>query len=119
MNNEMQEGINISEEAINTIVSTSAKEVEGVKGIYSQVESSIKSMFAKKKVLNNGISYEIFEDGSINVDVAITVEYGYELKEVGANVQTKVKNAIEDMTSFNCTKVNVKVANVKDAKKEN
>ena len=117
MNND-KENIQISNDAIITIVTTAAKEVEGVVGIHQQLEPNIKSMFSKKKVMS-GVETSFNEDNSkINIDCAITVEYGYELTPVGIKVQEKIKEAVENMTSFEVNKVNVKVANVKEVTKE-
>ncbi|MCQ2978816.1 MAG: Asp23/Gls24 family envelope stress response protein [Clostridia bacterium] len=110
-------GIQISDDAINTIVTTACKEVEGVVGIHQELESSIKNMFNKKKVLK-GVEHEFVGQNKITIDAAITVEYGYELTPVGIKVQEKIKEAIENMTSYEVEKVNVKVANVKEISKE-
>lgn len=118
MENEMNRNLAISNDAIETIVTTAAKEVEGVIGIQNTIETNLKSIFNKKKVMN-GIDLEVSENGSkINIEVAINVEYGYELTPIGIKVQEKVKEAIENMTSYEVNKVNVKVANVKEISKE-
>ena len=117
MDNE-NKNIQISNDALVTIVTTAAKEVEGVVGIHQQLETNLKTMFNKKKVMS-GVELTLSDDAEkINIDCAITVEYGYELTPVGIKVQEKIKEAVENMTSYEVAKVNVKVANVKEVTKE-
>ena len=118
MENENTKNINISNDVITTIVTVAAKEVEGVTGIYNQLESNVSKIFKKKNVVN-GIDVNIDEEkNTIDVDLSITVEFGTELMPIGTKVQAKVKDAIENMTSFKVNSVNVKVANVKEVTKE-
>ena len=118
MENEMNGNITISNDVITTIVTTAAKEVEGVIGIQNSLETNFSKIFNKKKVMN-GVEANVSEDGkSIDINCDICVEFGYELTPIGLKVQEKVKDAIETMTSYNVSKVNVKVANVKEVSKE-
>lgn len=111
--------ITLSDDVIKTIVTTAAKEVEGVIGIHNQIETNVSKIFNRKKVVN-GIETVLSEDGKhIDVDVNIAIEFGYELAPIGIKVQEKIKDAIETMTSYEVNKVNVKVANVKEVSKEN
>lgn len=110
--------ITISNDVITTIVTTAAKEVEGVIGIQNSLETNFSKIFNKKKVMN-GVEANVSEDGkSIDINCDICVEFGYELTPIGLKVQEKIKDAIETMTSYNVSKVNVKVANVKEVSKE-
>ena len=51
-------------------------------------------------------------DGKVSVDLAINMEYGYNIPEVTGAVQDRVKNAIETMTGLSVEDVNIRVAGV-------
>ena len=48
----------------------------------------------------------------VKTDVALLVEYGYNIPAVSQKVQDKVKSAIENMTGLEVTDVNVRIAGV-------
>ena len=47
------------------------------------------------------------------IDVNIIVEYGARIPDVAYEIQSKVKNAIENMTGLNVSIVNVVVTGIK------
>ena len=51
-------------------------------------------------------------EGTVNVDVALNISYGYSIPEVSAKVQDRVKNAIENMTGLEVADVNIHIASV-------
>lgn len=63
------------------------------------------------KNLSKGIRVEVLE-GTVNVDVALNISYGYSIPEVSAKVQDRVKNAIENMTGLEVSVVNIRIASV-------
>ena len=54
---------------------------------------------------------------NVTVDLAVTMEYGYNIPATCQKVQQKVKSAIENMTGLNCTDVNIRIAAI-NMKKE-
>ena len=52
-------------------------------------------------------------NGSVTVDLALIMEYGYNIPAACQKVQGKVKSAIENMTGLTCTDVNIRIAGVK------
>ena len=48
----------------------------------------------------------------VTVDATLNLKYGYNIKEVSAKVQEKVKVAIENMTGLNVADVNIRVAGI-------
>ena len=63
------------------------------------------------KNLSKGIFVEVFDD-EVKVDVSINIAYGYNIPEVSAKVQEKVKTAIVNMTGLNVAVINVRIASV-------
>ena len=49
---------------------------------------------------------------SVKIDLALVVEYGYNIPAVSQKVQEKVKSTIENMTGLDATDVNVRIAGV-------
>ena len=63
------------------------------------------------KVLTKGV--KVYVTGKkVKTDVALLVEYGYNIPAVSQKVQDKVKSAIENMTGLEVTDVNVRIAGV-------
>lgn len=52
------------------------------------------------------------EDGKVNVDLALTIDYGYSVPEVSLDVQERVKSSIESMTGIEVGEVNIRVEDV-------
>ena len=63
------------------------------------------------KNLSKGVKVDVL-DTSVSVDLTLTMEYGYSIPEVCAQVQDRVKSAIENMTGLSVIDVNVKIAGV-------
>jgi uncharacterized alkaline shock family protein YloU len=63
------------------------------------------------KNLSKGVKISV-EEGNVIVDLAINLEYGYNIPDVTANVQERVKSAIETMTGLTVESVNIRIAGV-------
>jgi uncharacterized alkaline shock family protein YloU len=66
----------------------------------------------KKKT--KGVKIEIIQ-GNVSVDLAVTLEYGYNITTTSQKVQEKVKSAIETMTGFVVSDVNIRIVGIKMA----
>ena len=109
--------ISISNDVLATIITVAANEVEGVCGVTNTVSNGVSQLFKKKNALN-GINIEVNEETQeVQVEVLISVKFGYELKPVAEKVQEKIKNAFESMTGLNPTSIVVNVANIVDEAK--
>ena len=54
-------------------------------------------------------------DSTVSVDLAVTLEYGFNIPTTCNKVQEKVKNAIETMTGFKVSDVNIRIVGIKMA----
>lgn len=63
------------------------------------------------KNLSKGVKVDILEN-IVCVDLALNIEYGYNILETSKTVQEKVKAAIENMTGLVVSDVNVRIASV-------
>ena len=54
---------------------------------------------------------EVFNK-KVKVELGISMEYGYNIPSTCQRVQSKVKNAIENMTGLEVTDVNIRIAGI-------
>ena len=102
--------VQIADDVVAIIAGLAATEVQGVSSMAGNITKEIISKLGVKN-LSKGVRVSV-EEGSVCVDVAINVDYGYSVTEVSYKVQEKVKTAIENMTGLSVTEVNVKIAGV-------
>lgn len=102
--------VKIADEVVAVIAGLAATEVKGVSALGGGITNE---MVARKgiKGLSKGVKVEV-TDTSVAVDLSISLEYGYNIPEIGREVQEKVKSAIENMTGLQVTDVNIQIAGV-------
>ena len=92
--------IQISEDVLASIASTTALEVDGVSALMSANVSDLK-----------GVRVEL--DGEqIVVGIFVAVRYGCAISDVAKKVQKNVHTALEGMTGFKVAAVNVHVGGI-------
>lgn len=107
MNNDTR--LSINTEVIAKMAELAAKEVDGVKGLAKRaidLKGAVKSAQPLKGVKIENLN------GALKVCVYITVAEGAKVQEVAEQVQTNVKDKIQNMTGAAITKVDVIVADV-------
>ena len=102
--------VQIADEVVAIIAGLAATEVKGVASMYGNITNELVAKLGMKN-LSKGVKIEV-SDGKVSVDLAITMEYGYNIPEVTGAVQDRVKNAIETMTGLSVEDVNIRVAGV-------
>ncbi len=102
--------VKIADEVIAIIAGLATTEIDGVSSMAGNITNEIVSKLGMKN-LSKGILVEVFED-EVKVDVAINIAYGYNIPEVSAKVQEKVRSTIESMTGLTVAVVNVRIASV-------
>ena len=63
------------------------------------------------KSLSKGVKVDVLE-GIVTVSLALNLKYGYNIMDITAKVQDKVKTAIENMTGLEVADVNIRIAGV-------
>ena len=106
--------VQIADDVVAMIASIAATEVEGVASMVGNITNELMSRVGMKK-LTKGVKVSII-DGKVNVDLAITIDYGYNIPETCQSVQSKVKAAVENMTGLDVDVVNIRIGgiNMKD-----
>lgn len=103
--------VRIADDVVAMIASLAATEVEGVSAMAGNITNELMSKVGLKK-LTKGVRVDVMEN-NVTVDLAVTLEYGYNIPATCQQVQAKVKAAIENMTGLNCTEVNIRIAGVR------
>ena len=102
--------VQIADEVVAMIAPLTAMEVEGVYYLAGKVTNELMSKVGVKS-LTKGVRVQV-NGSNVRVDLALSLEYGYNIPGTSAKVQEKVKNAIENMTGLTVTDVNIRIVNV-------
>ena len=102
--------VQIADEVVAIIAGLAATEVKGGASMYGNITNGLVAKLGMKN-LSKGVKISV-EDGKVVVDLAVNLEYGYNIPEVTANVQERVKSAIETMTGLTVESVNIRIAGV-------
>lgn len=108
--NENLGAVKIADDVVAMIASLATTEVEGVSSMAGNVTNELMSKVGVKN-LTKGVKVDV-QDGNVSVDLAVTMEYGYNIPATCQKVQNKVKTALENMTGLNCTDVNIRIAGI-------
>lgn len=102
--------VQIADDVVAMIASLATTEVEGVSAMAGNITNELMSKVGMKN-LTKGVKVDVLEN-HVTVDLAVTMEYGYNIPATCQKVQAKVKTAIENMTGLTCTDVNIRIAGV-------
>jgi uncharacterized alkaline shock family protein YloU len=102
--------IRIADEVVKVIAGLATIEVKGVAGMSGGLAGGIAEMLGRKN-LSRGIKVEVGEKEAA-VDVFVIVDFGIRIPDVAAEIQEKVKDAVERMTGLTVVEVNVNVQGV-------
>ena len=110
-NDENKGQVQIADDVVAMIASLAATEVKGVHALSGNITNELMSKVGVKK-LTKGVKVEVVEN-NVTINLAVTMEYGYNIPSTCTKVQDKVKTAVENMTGLNCTDVNIRIIGVK------
>lgn len=102
--------IQISNEVIYSITKKATMEVNGVYSISTNFAEDIIEKIGKR-LFSKGINISV-EEGDVKVNINIIVKSSYKIYEVAAEVQSKIKSAIELMTNLNVSTINVNIVGI-------
>ena len=103
--------VQIADDVVAMIASLATTEVEGVSAMAGNITNELMGKVGVKK-LTKGVRV-LVQEGKVRVDLAVTMEYGYNIPATCKQVQAKVKAAIENMTGLACSDVNIRIAGVR------
>ena len=99
--------VQIADEVVAIIAGLAATEVEGVGSMAGNITNELVGKLGMKN-LSKGVKVDILEN-IVCVDLALNIEYGYNILETSKTVQEKVKAAIENMTGLVVSDVSVEM----------
>ncbi len=102
--------VQIADDVVAMIASLAATEVGGVNSMAGNITNELMAKVGVKK-LTKGVRVEV-KDKTVSVDLAVTMDYGFNIPATCQKVQSKVKSAIENMTGLSCSNVNIRIAGV-------
>ena len=100
--------------ADDVVAMIAATEVEGIAAMNGNMANELLSRVGVKG-LAKGARVEIFNK-KVKVELAIVMEYGFNIPATCQRAQSKVKSAIENMTGLEVTDVNIRIAGINVAK---
>lgn len=102
--------VKIADDVVAMIAALAATEVDGVAAMNGNVANEFLSRVGVKG-LAKGVRVDILNK-KVKVELAVTVEYGFNIPATCQSVQNKVKSAIENMTGLEVTDVNIRIAGI-------
>lgn len=103
--------VQISEDVISSIVAMAAREVDGVAGLAAKPGAELAEIIGKKN-WGNGVRISVSPENTLSIDCNINVVYGAAVLKAASAVQEAVTSAVESMTGFSVTNVNVNVCGI-------
>lgn len=103
--------VKIANDVVAMIAGLAATEVDGVSSMSGNITNELMEKVGMKKQ-TKGVKVDILE-GNVSVDLALTLEYGFNIPDTCGKVQEKVKSAIETMTGFSVSDVNIRIIGIK------
>ena len=102
--------VKIADEVVAIIAALAATEVEGVASRAGNIRNDLIARLGMKN-LSRGVKVDVLE-GIVTVSLALVLKYGYNIMDVSAKIQEKVKAAVENMTGLTVADVNIRIAGV-------
>lgn len=102
--------IKISDDVVASIAGLATAEIEGVTSIAGHITSEIVGRSGVKN-LSKGIKLSI-KDGVVTIDLYINIRYGYSIPKITAQIQERVKNAIESMTGLVTDSITIHIVDI-------
>lgn len=102
--------VRIADDVVAMIAALAATEVEGIAAMAGNLTNELLSRVGVRG-LSRGARVEVSGD-KVKAELAVVMEYGYNIPATCQKVQTKVKNAIENMTGLEVQDVNIRIAGI-------
>lgn len=105
-----EDKIRISEDVIATIAGIAASENENVVSLGGGFVDGIAGMLGRKSP-SKGIKVELKEN-QVAIDLSAVMQYGCKIHEVARNMQSRIREAVGDMTGLEVVSVNISVIGI-------
>ena len=106
--------IKVADEVLSIVAGLAASEVNGVYGMSGGIREGLTDMLGKQ---NFAKGIKVYTEGrTVKVEVHVIIAYGYNIPDVAIKLQEKVKEAVENMTGYEVTGVDIHVEGVRKEK---
>lgn len=102
--------VKIADDVVAMIAGLAASDVKGVAAMAGNIGNELKSRMGMKN-LARGVRVEV-NGKRVKAELALVVEYGYNIPAISQRVQDKVKSTIENMTGLEVSDVDIRIAGV-------
>lgn len=102
--------IRIHKNAIASVASLAALEIEGVNRIGRSFKSSFMELIGANPFL--AIKVEISKAEEVKVDIPLYIKYGFNIPDTANKVQENVRQALEKMTDLAIKDINISVQGI-------
>ncbi|HAS21481.1 MAG TPA: Asp23/Gls24 family envelope stress response protein [Lachnospiraceae bacterium] len=102
--------VKIADEVVTLIVAYAALDVDGVAYIAGNVDRAILSKGGVRK-LGKNVKVDVSKNG-VKAELAIILEYGYNIPATSSKVQKRIKTAVETMTGLKVLDVDIRIAGI-------
>ncbi|HOO28452.1 MAG TPA: Asp23/Gls24 family envelope stress response protein [Lachnospiraceae bacterium] len=102
--------VRIADDVVANIAGLAATEIEGVAATAGNITNELMSKVGMK-TLPKGVKVELLDD-VVSVEMALVMEYGYNIPATCRKVQERVKSSIENMTGLEVSDVNIRIAGI-------
>lgn len=102
--------VKIADDVVAMIAALAATEVDGVAAMAGNMTKELLSRVGVKSLSKGARVY--VSNKKVKVELAITMEYGYNIPATCQRVQNRVKAAIENMTGLEVLDVNIRIAGI-------
>ena len=108
--------VKVADEVLSIVASLAVAEIPGVAGMSGSIRGGLSEMLGKKD-LTKGVKVSA-EGKTAVLDVYVYIKYGANIPDVAINIQEKAKEAVENMTGYEVTAVNVHVEGIRRIEKD-
>ena len=109
--------VKVADEVISIVAGLATIEVPGVARMSGGVMGGINDMLGKQN-FSKGI--KVTPNGkNVVIDVYVYIKYGYSIPDVAIALQEKIKEAVENMTGYEVTSVNIMVEGIRRKERVN
>ena len=102
--------VKIADDVVAMIAALAATEVDGVAAMAGNMTNELLSRVGVKSLSKGARVY--VSNKKVKVELAITMEYVYNIPATCQRVQNRVKAAIENMTGLEVLDVNIRIAGI-------
>lgn len=101
--------ITLDRKILASIINLAAKEINGVERVSNTARPWYKKMFNR---YDDGVEIKFEKNGTLLVDVYLTIFIGYSVPDIAYRVQENIRNALATMVALKPLKINIHILNV-------